>query len=211
MIDNLQEITLGTEALDYVKHYVFRQKRQLSRSLRGKIEFDSGKIRTYLPPTVTPEAIHQFEFGGKLPQPLERTIVGGGYIVPIPNLDDVLVAKIQAYLNRDASSFCIFENGGVRPDYPAVQRLPKLRTFICEDTVCHYLAANDKDSPDLIRLTIKVARSGGPPYLVGCAGRLCSFSADKTVESADLDKVAECVEEVFVGAYDGEGFLFWTK
>lgn len=213
MIDNLQEITLGTEARDYLRHVLFTRKRQLSRSLRKKIEFDMGKIKTYLPATLTLEAILQFEYGGKLPQPRERTLVGGGYTVPIPNLDDALVARIRALLNTDDSSFCIFENGTVRPDYPAMYRLPKLRTFICEDTVCHYLTAKDSNSADLIRLTIRVARSPGPPYLVGCAGKLCSvsFSAGERVESAELDKVVECAEEVLVGAYDGEGFLFWTK
>jgi hypothetical protein len=214
MIDNLQEITLGTDALDYVRRFLFPRKRQLSRSLREKIELDLGKIKTYLPPTSTREAIHQFEFGGKLPQPLERTVVGGGYTVPIPNLDDALIAKIQAHLSGDDSSLCIFENGVIRPQYPAVNRLPKrLHTFTCEDTVCHYLTANDKDSSDLIRLTIRVARSPAPPYLVGCATKLFAVTLydNGSVPYQDLEKAVESVEQIFLGAYDGEGFLIWAK
>jgi hypothetical protein len=101
----------------------------------NKVKLELGKIRTYLPSTSTPEAIHQFEFGGKLPQPPQTSFVRGGHIVPIPNLDEVLIARIQAHLSSDDSAFCVFENGTVRPDYPAMHRLPKIRTFICADTV----------------------------------------------------------------------------
>jgi hypothetical protein len=215
MIDGLQEITLGPEAVDYFGRFVSGcdGRRHLSKFLSENFKFESGTIRTYLPPGVPLETIHQFEFGGKLPQPIERIKVAGGYAVPIPNLDVALVARIQAHLTAYDSAFCIFQNGVLRPNDPALRRLPPTHTLICEDTVCHYLNSSDKDLPDLIGKTIKVARSGGPPYLVGCAGKSAPVSSfqGEAIKSETLEEFAQRVDVIFLGAYDGEGFLIWTR
>ena len=212
MQTKLQETTLGRPAFDYLSR-ILERPRELCRSLKRTLDLNSGRITTCLPPGVPREAIDQFEVGGKLPQPTERTPVSGGYTVRLPTLDDELVARIQAYLGTEASAFCVFENARLRPNYPAANRLQGLRTVMCGDTVCHFLDASDKNVTDLIQRTVRLLRSAGPPYLLGCAGRLSpeTHLEEGAIEGKDLDRLTKSTQQLFVGAYDGEGFLTWHR
>jgi hypothetical protein len=207
----LRETTLGESAFEYIER-ALRRPRELCRSLQRNLELKSGKITTYLPPSVKPEAIHQFELGGKLPQPASAD-APGRHTVPIPNLYDALATRVVAHLNSVDSALCIFENGVLRPHHPALHRLPKIHTLICEDTVCHFLTAADRNDYGLIINTIKVSGAPAPPYLVGCASRLSTATllGEETVDSSSLDTITEYTKEMFIGAYDGEGFLIWSR
>lgn len=212
-MEELREITLGVEALGYIKESLSGE-RLLSKTLRERLAIDSGRVRTYLPFDSSLEELNQFEHGGKLPESAERIpLSGGGYFVATPNLDDFLVPKIQEHLRIDSHSFCVFDDALLSPEDPAMTLHPEVHTFVCADTVCHYLGSADANSPGLIRLTLRFSSCGGPPYFLGCAGRLSSASPpmEKNILTTDLDRLAECTDTLFLGAYDGEGFLVWSK
>lgn len=215
MIEPLQEITLGSEALDYIRESLSDGK-ALSKCLRSTLDLRSGRVRTYLPAGTTTTAINQFSVGGKLRSRTEEVSASTrkGEIpnaVPIPNTDSMLISKVRTHLESGHSAFCLFANALARPDDPWLSQ-SKVRTLVCGIDVYHFLTPDNKNS-DFIRLTIKKARSIGPPLLGAFASSSPAASSLESgaVELAELQKVAEQTEKLVVGAYDGEGFLIWSR
>jgi hypothetical protein len=214
-----KEITLGPEAIDYIRKCL-RDGNTLASYLLQKLNLDRGRVVTFLSSEVTAEVAKQFTTGGKLPLPPKsqwRYTEGESSkwrMVPIPDTDSCLVTIIEAFLSAEEKRVCIFEDALSRPHDPILSRsVARLLTF--NDEVYHFLSGRDVESSK-IRQTIRQAKS--IPLFIGAMTFIpeessFSYKARKmTIASDELLRVlAERTEKIVVGAYDGEGYLIWNR
>ena len=206
MSTSFREISLGPEAIDYVRDRL-ESGNTLSTLLLKVHDLKVGRIVTKLPLVVDDEKAKDFETGGKLPP-----IVGEfTSLEPVPNTDSVLLEEIRRFLTEADNNVCIFENASAKPGDPFLQSL-QTRFSIFDNEIYHLLCPSDIDD-DRILKTIGSARSwlfiGAMTSASDARGGLCSEK--KELSESDLNLLAERTKKIIVGAYDGEGFLVWSR
>jgi hypothetical protein len=217
MMDTIQEIVLGQEAVGYVRDSL-RTGKELAGCLSKMLALESGNVKTLLPAGLSRAEINRFSAGGKLlaPPVEKRTLVLDGKAVevaaaPLPNLDILLVDMIKRYLESEAGALCLFENALASPGDAWLSRT-NIHNVVTNNSVYHILASGERDS-ELIQKTLAKSKSIRPP-LLGVLARY-QLAAPKfesgTIELADLQKIAEGTDKLIVGAYDGESFLIWSR
>jgi hypothetical protein len=88
----------------------------------------------------------------------------------------------------------------------------KVHTLTYRESVYHYLVNKDSENLDLIGLTVRKSRSIRPPLR-------CVFSQypglsrvdTSTIEMTAIQTIGDRTEKLVIGAYDGEGFLIWSR
>jgi hypothetical protein len=131
--------------------------------------------------------------------------------VPIPNAFDELITVIENYLKLGDSTFSIFENALASPSDPWLKHT-EIHTLTCGRSIYHILSPEQTSRP-LIERTMKRSNSISPP-LMGVLARFpkpTGFHSGGSLGLAELRKIAGHTEKLIVGAYDGEGYLIWSK
>jgi hypothetical protein len=64
-MNSLKEFKLGQEAIDYIKH-ILEVGKTLSRCILENCNLNYGKVKTYLPSSVSDRDVNEFKYGGKL-------------------------------------------------------------------------------------------------------------------------------------------------
>ncbi len=215
--DDLEEITLGQEAIDYVTE-ALRDGGELSAMLEKTLRLEAGSVMTYLPAGTARSSIKEFRSSGILASSaaVVRTVAERhtpARISPILNLDRSSLASIVTdHLRSAPSALCLFENRLAKPSDPWL-RHSKLHNLFLGISVCHYLTSTDSSDTDLVRLTISKSRSIRPP-LLGLLTRLADGAATGQtagVDGNDIKAIVSHIEKLVVGAYDGEGFIVWRS
>src|SRR5882724_4890965 len=94
-----EEVTLDVEAVHYIVECL-KEGRTLAKYLLSK-NLMFGNVITLLPPGGDHSTLTSFRTGGKLPDSPQSTwkpLEGGGYAVPIPNVNACLAKNIQSFL-----------------------------------------------------------------------------------------------------------------
>lgn len=181
------------------------------------LDLESGKLSTFLPSGLTFEQVNQFCYGGKFPQPpaeQHKTVRFWGRdlkAVPTPNAFDELISVIENYLKSGDSTFSIFENALASPSDPWLKHT-EIHTLTCGPSIYHFLSP-EQTSRHLIERTVNGSNSISPP-LMGVLARFpkpTGFHSEGSLGLSELSKIAEQTEKLIVGAYDGEGYLIWSK
>jgi hypothetical protein len=214
-MSGFKEIEVGTEGLNYIKDRL-AEGNSLSQALLNSRDLASGKVTTYLPAAISDREAKQFSTGGKLriPRRLSVTLAIRGSnwrIEPKPNLDTYIVKMIRSFLGQRGSC-CIFEDAKSRPTDPWIQsedgRIKNL-----DDEVYYVLDEKDANDEEKIARTVRDAQSGwhfvGVMSLPPRNGRLSG--GGRNLSADDLRALAERAVVILVGAYDGEGYLVWSK
>jgi hypothetical protein len=216
MTNQMREIELGIEGLRYVRVSLEGGK-EFSKYLLEVLDLESGKLSTFLPSGLTFEQVNQFSYGGKFPQPPDekhttvRLWNAQLKAVPTPSMNGVLISVIEAHLKSGSNALCIFENALASPGDPWLKGT-EIQTVTSESSVYHFLTPERLDR-DLIELTVKGAKSIRPP-LIGVLARFptpTGFHSEGSLDLAELCMIAGQTEKLIVGAYDGEGYLIWSK
>ncbi len=212
-----EERSLGPEALEYIRECLAEGK-TLARHLLERVDLESGTVTTFLPSDVSKEAASQFRTGGKLERDPEtfvyRTAPDGSRVrwEPVPNTDPWLVSIVQAFLRAAEGRVCILENALARPSDPGLSRFQS-RLLAFEDEVYHVLLSRELEGTEIAR-AIGEARCAYPP-LIGVITFLAAEAGlpdeARDITSAQLRVLAERTQKIVVGAYDGEGYLIWSK
>lgn len=203
---SLNEVQLGQKAALYVAEKLSLGK-TLSRLLLNSHEISNGRISTKLPPGIDEREAHDFESGGKLPLGHNRARPLGD-LEPVPNTNDAFVDEIRAFLDANNSRVCIFEDASAQPNDQFLRAITT-RALTYDDEVYHLVCA--RDSHEQMLKTIHAARSWlfvGALTQVPDATGLCS---KKTLTRDEIENLAQNAIGIVVGAYDGEGFVVWTK
>jgi hypothetical protein len=211
----LKKIRLGVEALGYIKAHLLRGGR-LSHCLLELVDLHRGSVLTYLPGTVTDADAQDFSSGGKVSTPGNsgaRFHVKGAdgttwTMVPTADSDEVLARIVHKYLETGADRVCILENAVARPGDPSLKSTEQILVF--NNEVLHWLSS-DKDLSTILN-TIHRARSWRFVCVMTLAKDLPMPPAPgQELSDAHLRCVAAQAEALAVDAYDGEGYLIWSR
>lgn len=207
MTNQFEEIEVGAAALSYM-HDAMDGWHVLSRSLLNVVR--GGRITTFLPRGVSSADLTTFTEGGKLPAAVPASD-HRSRSAPIPNADGILVNEIHSFVRANAERVCLIEDALTTIDDPDVQEFKDI--LICEGRIYHFVTSSF--TPERIMGCIRDARTvldfvGAlavlPSNLLGIA-----LGGRHEVVASDIENMAQNATCVFVGAYDGESFLKWTK
>jgi hypothetical protein len=211
------EISLGPEAIGYIRECLSYGK-TLARYLLEKLDLESGSVTTFLPPDVSEEARTQFKWGGKFKRDpatfVYHTAPDGSRtrMEPVPNTNPWLVSIVEAFLRGAEGRVCIFEDALVRPSDPCFSSL-KGRLLIFGDEVYYFLSSEDREGKRIAE-TVREAANVWPGLigaLTSVAGEAALSDEAREITAAQLRVLAESVEKIVVGAYDGESYLIWSR
>ena len=210
MMHTLVELCLGLEGLRFVEEQL-RRGHALSRCLLSTLSHAAGQAITYLPQGTAIDEAKKFEYGGKLPTPPreEWRATAGGTLVPTPTTREHLVSLIATELAQPRS-LCILENALAEREDLWLQKSEVDIAFLGKE-VYHLLT--EATSPSEIDAAVRAAHT---PYL--CVGALSSVpDADGLPGDRGeltirwLEELAQQAQTIFVGAYDGEGYVLWRR
>ncbi len=209
-MSNLKTLALGDEGLDYLRSELSGGG-TFAREALGRLPITSGVVTTRLPDNVSPEESIRFATGGKLPTPPpeEWRKVPGATLVPVPSTIDDLTKLISEHLSTP-ERVCLLENASASRGDPWLAQ-PRVPTGYHKEEVYHWLAGPQPEVA--IQQAVRTARS-----LFAFAGALTSLddAQEEWVEGGDLSletlqRLADNTLQLFVGAYDGEGFVIWRR
>jgi hypothetical protein len=184
----------------------------LAKLLLQRVEPRSGIVSVLSPDALDSSQILQFDSGHFPQEPVPTTIgAASGMMSPVADSNDH-IALLICELLQASDSVCLIENFVASPGDDWLQRAKSCVVTYNDDVLHAVFSANH--AQDRIADTIREAR--GIPILVGAVGRLNAETAEsvqkqKAITTRTLDSIAESVRLIFVGAYDGEGFVLWTQ
>lgn len=211
--DRYREIPLGREALVYLRACLARGK-TLARFLLARRDLSEGRIVTLLPPEADLACLHDFE-NGILPLPPSEAHVrlpqpdgSSATLVPVPNTDPALADLVRGFLAAGAGRVCLFEEALGRPSDPWLASVTVPFWVHGEEL---YWVVTDPD-PAAIEDAITRAASFAPPTIAALSQRPdAAPSHGSAMTEHALAALARRAEQILVGAYDGEGYLVWTR
>ena len=222
MSEAYKEITLGPEAVDYVRDRLVTGK-TLAKLLLDRGDLDKGKITAFLPTDADLSKVNNFSRGGVLPAPpLETyhhyTTPDGTKTVmaPVPGTSNQLAAMVQEFLNRSDKRIGLFESAVAKPTdgFLSTPNAKDLRVLSFQGNV--YYLLKHQDNSEKIEKTLRYAKSfRALGVLVHLSkDKFLPFGEDSVPKELTLDELkvlAEETEKMIIGAYDGEGYLIWTR
>jgi len=220
MSDAYKEITLGPEAVDYIRDRLAEGK-TLAKFLLDRGDLNKGRVTTFLPSEADLSKVNNFSRGGVLPTPPPEThhhyTAPDGtktVMVPVPDTSTELAAMIQGFLQQGDARICLFESAVAKPTdgFLSTPNAKDLRVLSFQENV--YYLLKRQDDREKIEKTLRYAKS------FRVLGVLVHLSKDKFLDEDSVRKeltldelkvLAEETEKIVVGAYDGEGYLIWTR
>ncbi|MGH9739821.1 MAG: hypothetical protein ACRD4X_14730 [Candidatus Acidiferrales bacterium] len=191
------------------------QGKSLAKLLLASVAFEGGDVAALSAVVLNPNEATQFESGHTVAtdSQLQRVAIGEmnlrGY--PVPSTVGQLGEAIYALLS-DPDDLCLLENSLAEPSDPWMKRA-KSRLLFHDTEVYHAIFGVERDKA---RIANAVREAEHPRVFVGAVGRVpsgmgCDLVSISTVTADQLAQFAKTVLSVFVRAYDGEGYLVWTR
>src|SRR5882672_10778347 len=209
---NPQEFRLfevNGEGLSYIVREL-RTGKSLAKFLSAVVT-TSGHVYALLPLNTEPGIRVDFESGGKLQGPPVES-VGGIRRQKIPTADEAFSALIEEFLAFDQSRMCIFENRLASPSDGSLSGVEDV--VVCDTEVYHVVTAR-RNGRSHISSALRTSRT--TLEFVGALTQDASFIAPncpgghRSMERSDLERLAGNAACVFVGAYDGESVVIWSR
>jgi hypothetical protein len=154
---------------------------------------EKGRIIAVVPETTKPEALLQFDVGG----------------VGETDPKDFLVPAITDYLEGEGNRYAVFETLS-RPGDEGLRRSEE-PYFVYDDEVYNFLHEGVLSRASARAVVVWARRY---PPLVGILSRLASdrlLTPREQVSDAFLRELAEGMDHLFIGAYDDEAVLMWSR
>jgi hypothetical protein len=152
----------------------------LARTL-SRVNLERGTIVSWLPPDVAQDRVHRFESGGMTSKQASL---------------DVLTTLAVTHL-QEQDRQCIIEHPLARPTDHAIRQLRAPLIFHGDEV--YFRLDRHVDAPT-VRETLSTA----------FFQRLVAAIVSAQVLDVDDVRIAAECRAIFVGAYDGEGLLWWT-
>lgn len=197
--EKFKKITLGREAKAYIEE-CFSKGKTLGKLFGSFIDLSNGLITTELPDLVSNWNSNNFEGGfvyknervDKTEEPSQtcRTLLSNAIL---ESLKEGKVCVMESFLPSRGDEWLKETKSHV--------------AFIGEE-VCFLLDKNDA-SKDRVEEALNNAEY--PPIFFGAIGDgdLTSIEKDGNMQIEELVKFIKKAKKIFVGAYDGEGYLVW--
>lgn len=207
-MNEFKEIYLGFEAIEYINDCL-KNGNTLAQQLLQSFDIKKGEIVTYLPSYIQENAVKEFYYGGKLlglKDYSESSIKANDYPTTF------LLSLIEKQLQSGDNSICIIENAIAKPQDQCLSLL-NVKPKIYNDEVYHIFSAED-----VVRDKIKndFMQIKSVPTFIGATivlpiNVIKSFKLKRELNFEDFKTITSGIEKMFVGAYDGESYIIWSK
>jgi hypothetical protein len=222
MHKSYREISLGSEAIDYIQKHL-KEGKTLSQYLLRSDNLKSGNIITIIPDYVSNEKAKQLEFGiHRKPPPETHKFYTDEYgrttrAVPVTRITFWSIEKIKEFLAMGGNRCCLFEDAMASPSDPVVKKF-KIKMLIFNNEIYHFLTWKDAQA-EKIEQAIDESEDVYPPLL----GVLTSIDAEtldwlsnenplmQKININILETLIRNTEKIILGAYHMEGYLIWSK
>ena len=211
----MKKFVLGSEAIDYVRKCL-EAGNKLAELVLEDVELEKGNVITFFPSFVKKKELNKFDIGGKLSQPFKAQWINRENGVSIPSsIDNYLVSKIKNNLTNFKNGLCVFEDFLANPKDPCLSN-KRNSIYVYKNDVYYFLFAQDV-TKEKINQIIKWS-SALPIHLGYIISDLKNndFIMTSNKENTNLSKselkiIVKRIKRIIVGAYDGEGYLIWSK
>jgi hypothetical protein len=189
-----REIELGDSAVTYLQNCL-EQGNSLSAKVRTSFLLVKGRITTLLPQDAPRD-----------------TPLGDSTCVPghCDESDSWVEEKVSLFLQSGQDRLVVLEDASARRGDPFVSRYGRGVRFL-GDEVYHVLEATDSERQvisDVMARTRGYLQLG---FMISQA-HVAEPAADSVEWSNDIIvDLATATEKIIAGAYDGEGFLIWSR
>jgi hypothetical protein len=194
--------------------YVFNSIKNvniLSIALLKFLNFKTGQFFTLLPEDSNFEMLYQFKTGLILPQfPMEKQVVNGETIAfsRIPNVEKELSELLFKEIKFHPKFNLIFDIVNGTASSEVAEYYYELHPLFFNEEV-YFLLNNKNISLENIATCLDESLSFWHSLCVITSADLNDLERNLTEEK--IQEVCLNVELVIVGAYDGEGYIFWEK
>jgi hypothetical protein len=185
----------------------------LSKLIYNLLPFNTGIFYTLLPENADLSRLHFFEHGGILPKFPEEEIYIKGFDKPfigerVNSINPELAIFFNRQLMRGNGRSIIFEEVVKSPGDPHTDFL-KSHGLLYKEEI-YYLLSQKDNKLEIISRAIN--ESYDFSHFV-CVITQTSFEdiEDKKFTLKKMKEVCENIEFLIIGAYDGEGYIFWER
>jgi hypothetical protein len=192
-----------TEA--YIKEVLADSRRSLGRQLLSAVDLTQGKVFTWA--FARAQIPADLSRGGLLKQPDPSTWLRGegSVAVPLPSTSAKLASEILDFISHGSGKFCLVANENVDPGDPVSAKYPAKAVYREE---LYHLITHGMDRDEVARV---LSAAMSVPTFFGVLSSSLSVLPTQSLSEGFFRAVLENIEALFVGAFDGEGFLIWQR
>lgn len=214
-MEKMKVITLDNEvAIKYIKESLNNEK-NLSKYILKNIRIEDGTTTSLIPIGIERITMNELEGGIFHNVKIISTstaVEAEKDRIDTYNIYNHLLISIKKFIKTNVNNICIIQAFNAEPTFKYLaNRVSTMLTFNEEV----YFAITEKDDfDDRIEKTLRMADSD--IYFIGAMIHLPDSSNNKylnerELSAEDFELLTLNIEKIFVGAYDGEGFLIWDK
>lgn len=204
----------GPEGVAYVRSYLERNDRfgrRLGSLLAGR-DIEAGTTWAFVPAASSPRWRVDFEHGGLFPHRGPPVQSEDGVLVPVfdPSLDPQITAGVAGLFSRPSASprlLCVEQAYARRTD-PWLAERPDEDVFFYGDDVYAYATA-DAPIEQATRLLGGATWQPNVGIVTVLPDGLQEMRKREPISPEALGDMAAAAIAIVVGAWDGEGLLFW--
>ena len=186
---------------------------ELSQELIKYVNFKEGNFYTLLPEQSIRKNLYDFQSGGFLPQNPEEEYYSEGkraiYSI-IPTMHDEIADFIFQKLIDHKKLSCIFEELLDSPSSPQLKFFQEHNLVVLFNDEVYYLIQNLDVKLDLL---VKCIKKSNAIWHSLCVLTAAGFEKiiHKNLTPQKIREICSLAHLIVVGAYDGEGYIFWEK
>lgn len=183
----------------------------LSKELLNLLNFKNGNFFTLLPNNANLERINEFKWGGILQSnPIqEYTINGNTAYYSIKNsITDQLIPTILNEIKSNNQLSCFLDNVSGSSNENYYIYFSDINPLFYQEEVYFFITRNNIS----IELILKCLRRSFSFWHSLCVFTKANLNGlYKTITLEKIKEICLKTELVMIGAYDGEGYVFWEK
>lgn len=183
----------------------------LSSEIVDLLSYKKGRFFTLLPTAANLPLLYEFETGGILPQKSEKDYVidnRKATYSEIPTIREELADLILKTANKE-KLFCIFDDVLRLANDKNSTNLFKSNGLIYNDEVYYILDRNQIDNELIIKC---LDASNAFWHSLGILTKTVTLNFNsKRLDLEMLKNICINAQLIMIGAYDGEGYLFWER
>jgi hypothetical protein len=198
----------GLKPFEYIKERLLWGSKVLSGSV-AKIDLEKGKVYALVPAGISEDHLYSFEQGGLYYSEIKE--INNTRIQSVVNNSKELFQElIFNHIASASGNCCVFEEPDGSPSDPWVSKLNAEYIHYNEEMYYFFNTSN------IAREKIEQATNYADGYYFLCVlssldNELSEFKSGDEISFDSLKTIADNCQTFFVGAYDGEGYLMWSK
>ncbi len=210
----LRQYQLGPRAIDYIRGRL-SEGRTLSKLLLH-LNMEAGTAWSYLPAGIDDETAHDLTRGVVAPlDPKAGHRTGTGIMIPVPTPSRPLILEmIRQFLLAHSGACCIFEHALARATDQWLAHETGYAPYLTfDDEVYFFLSGRDRSVDDS---RIGVVMDRAQSYLLTGILTIAPegfgpLRFRQIVTFDQLRALADSVQAIILGAYDGQGYIIWSR